>query len=981
MSTINRNKISRKVNVVATDEKGSSEDEQISQEKDNKISYMCSLQNTFLTNPFFITLHTNEAKLDCLLDTGADISIMSSSLVQNSMKITTNITMGNVRSACGTSMNLIGMIQNLKLRTEDNLQMIVSPYILQEGPPYVILGKDFILKYPDILSNCIEKASKGIRTVQNCGNVETKKISNQYEIKYEDMFKSEIREFNVCSEGIHRIETGSQLPVAQRSERVPIQWVKPIEDEIKKNLDLGIIRKSSSPWCSRIVPISKPDGTLRMCIDYRPLNQITVKDKYPIPRIDEIIDAMSGSKIFSTLDATSGYYQIEMNEEDKKKTAFAFKGGLYEFNRMPFGLCNAPATFQRAMDSILEEERGRFVIPYLDDIIIFSKSMEEHKIHVDVVMKKLKNAGICLNKKKCKFFQEEIKILGTIITEGIIKPDPEKIETIVKYPMPTTIREVRSFLGTANYCSEFIPRYTEMMKPIFDLLKNETKNSQKSVSFNEEARAAFIYIKEKIADNLQRTAPDFDKEFILITDASDIGIGAILLQKDQNGKECMIAAFSKNLDKAQKNYSVTDKELLGIVKGIEHFRHYLLGKEFLLRTDHKALAYLWDTKNQNSRVQRSALKLQEYTFKVEYIKGEDNIADGVSRITKINMINEKRYVDNYTERKEILRGYHETLGHGSPNSMKFLIKERYNWANMNKDIDEYVSGCGKCLKSGGPIVNTKYNPILTKNPNELWEVDLIGRIPSEKKNKFIFVAIDHFSKWIETRVISNKTEDTIIQCIKELIFDKHGIPERILSDGGLEFNNRKVNNLTKKNNFCWEFASPAHHQTIGCVERVNQTLWRKIQKLSDFGLKSWEKAVPLATKAVNLSYNRAIGTAPYCIKTGLLPELPIDKQLGQETISINQHKLSSIINKAKRSYYNNFTTGKRSAPNEFQIGDRVLVFKKNLSNKLKSNWIQGFVIDSKIPPDAYIVKSKTSTLRLNKCHLKLDKSCLSEGML
>ncbi|KAF9762442.1 Transposon Tf2-11 polyprotein [Nosema granulosis] len=320
----------------------------------------------------------------------------------------------------------------------------------------------------------------------------------------------------------------------------------------------------------------------------------------------------------------------------------------------------------------------------------------------------------------------------------------------------------------------------------------------------------------------------------------------------------MISAFSKNLDKAQLNYSVTDKELLAVVKGIENYRHYLLGAQFILRTDHKALAYLWETKNPCSRILRWSLKLQEYSFNVEYIRGCTNVADACSRELCLNV----RRVEGTHEltdrqKKDVLRDYHETSEHGTANTMKFLLDGRYKWKGMIKDIKNFVKQCGICARSGGERTNTKNRMILARGPNDIWELDLIGRIPTKNGNKFVFVAIDHFSKWIETKVIPNKSERTIIECIKELILQKHGTPNRIITDCGLEFKKRGVQALAEKEGIEWNFASPAHHKTVGCVVRVNQTLWNKVRKICNFGRSSWEKAVPLATYTVNISFNRA----------------------------------------------------------------------------------------------------------------------------
>ncbi|KAF9752794.1 Retrovirus-related Pol polyprotein from transposon 17.6, partial [Nosema granulosis] len=461
----------------------------------------------------------------------------------------------------------------------------------------------------------------------------------------------------------------------------------------------------------------------------------------------------------------------------------------YEFNRMPFGLCNAPATFQRAMNAILKQELGVCAMAYLDDIIIFSPNRKLHLEHIRTVLNRLRDSNIILNRKKCNFMAEEVKILGNIISEGTVKPDPSKVECIKKYPLPRTIRELRSFLGVINYCRDFIPNFAEMASSLYDLLKGETRRSFKTISHNEKTVGAFKMLRSSLSEETSRAQPDFSKGFILTTDASEIGIGAILAQADSDGKEKMISAFSKNFDKHQLNYSVTDKELLAVVKSIEHYRHYLLGKEFILRTDHKALTYLWESNNPTSRLLRWAMKLQEYKFRIDYIKGEDNAADGYSRINTLRYRSRPEDLLQADQKRRILEDYHISLGHGSPNNMKATIPKRYKWPNIYKDIENFCAECDICKRAGKQVVNTKNKCIETSRTNELWEIDLVGRLNDRGTNKFIVVCIDHYSKWVETKVILQKTAGEIARAVEELIIARHGVPERILSDCGLEFNN------------------------------------------------------------------------------------------------------------------------------------------------------------------------------------------------
>lgn len=300
--------------------------------------------------------------------------------------------------------------------------MDFSPLIIK-GMNQAILGIDVIMQNPKILIENLKKLSN-FRTQQE--SISTMSKRNIIE-NFKDIFKTKIDEFSICNVGSHSIKILSETPIFTRNGRIPVAQEEVIEREIEKNFKLGIIRPSISPWCSRIVMVKKPNGTWRICVDYRKLNEITIRDRYTSPRIDEIYDTLRDAKIFSILDATSGYYQIAMDESDKEKTAFSFRGKLYEFNRMPFGLCNAPASFQRAVDQIFREENRKFVIPYLDDIIIFSKSMKDHEKHLEIVLGKIKAAGLSLNEGKCKFLKTEIKILGSIVMKGKIEIDKERL--------------------------------------------------------------------------------------------------------------------------------------------------------------------------------------------------------------------------------------------------------------------------------------------------------------------------------------------------------------------------------------------------------------------------------------------------------------------------------------------------------------------------------------------------------------------------
>lgn len=750
-----------------------------------------------------------------------------------------------------------------------------------------------------------------------------------------------------------------------------------MDAEIKKNLSLGIIEPSSSPWSARIVPVPKKTGEIRVCIDYRPLNAVTIKDSYPLPRIDWVLDSLSKATVFSTLDATSGYYQIEMNPEDKEKTAFGWKGGLYQFTRMPFGLCNAPATFQRAMDNIFREERGAFVIPYFDDIIVFSESQEEHIGHLEIVFRKLKQAGLSLNRKKCHFNKTETKILGYVVSKGAVKPDPEKIVAISNRERPETVSQLRSYLGLINMGRDFESSFSQITAPLFNLLKGHPSRSEHQINWTPLALEAFKRSKKMMVSLTERAQPNFNKGFIVTTDASDTAIGGILSQLDDNGRERLVYAFSRIMSPAEKNYSVTDKELLAAVKAIEKFRYYLLGRKFILKTDHQALLSMLRSKKTNSRLLRWSLILQEYDFEISYIRGEENAADVLSRPILQNTlrINTIKTLPNDKIQK-ILAEYHTVLGHGSPANMKFAIQQKFQWENMFKDIENFVDQCPICPRAGGPRTNTRNRVITTRRPNELWEVDIIGPLPVTKRgNKFILVVVDHFTKWVEATPLQAKETHSVIHFLKNKVIAENGTPEIIRSDQGLEFRNSKTTSFANEMRFKWEFASPHHHNSVGAVERANQTLLHKIRKLCLFGACPWDRYVNKAVTATNYSFNRSIQTSPFIFKYGRYPNLSVDVLANKTPERIDQELLKERRDRNLIRYEErDIRKGKILIKQEFLTGDRVLVFREKLGEKLGSNWSGGFTITKKESPDSYIVTKGKTTLRANKRHLKLDVS-------
>ena len=445
--------------------------------------------------------------------------------------------------------------------------------------------------------------------------------------EYSDIFSQGPGDLGRTSMIQHNVDTGESVPIRQGVRRVPLHKQKEIKEHIDAMLNQGIIQPSCSPWAAPVVLVPKKDGSTRFCIDYRKVNAVTKKDAYPLPRIDQTLDALEGAKLFSSLDLVSGYWQIELDSSSKEKSAFTTNWGLYEFNVMPFGLCGAPSTFQRLMETVLAGLQWDLCLVYLDDIIIFSHTFDEHLERLGKVFQRIRNAKLKLKPSKCHLFQSRINCLGHIISEKGIEPDESKIKDIKEWKTPTSALEVQNFLGFASYYRRFVAGFSQIASPLYRL-------TQKNLAFvwDEKCHEAFLELKRRLTAAPILSFPRSDCPFIIDTDASDYGIGAVLSQI-QDGRETVIAYASRTLSKSERNYCTTRKELLALVYFIKQFRHYLYGVKFIARTDHKALKWLFNIKEPEGQIARWITQLSEYEFDIEHREGKKHgNADGLSRL-------------------------------------------------------------------------------------------------------------------------------------------------------------------------------------------------------------------------------------------------------------------------------------------------------------------------------------------------------------
>ena len=439
----------------------------------------------------------------------------------------------------------------------------------------------------------------------------------------------------------HSINTGDHPPIKQPVRRLPFALRHTVEDMVKDMLEQGVVRKSKSPWASPVVLVRKKDESVRFCVDYRKLNAVTKKDVFPLPRIDDALDLLANSKYFSTLDLASGYWQVTMDSDSQEKTAFTTHRGLYEFSVMPFGLCNAPATFQRLMKQVLDGLIGQSCMVYLDDVLVIGKNFEEQLENLEKVFLRLEKAGLRLKPKKCNLAQTKVEYLGYVVSEEGITADEKKVRAIMEFPVPTNIKSLKSFLGLASYYRRFVPCFSKIAHPLHQLTRKDVE-----FVWNGDCQVAFEKLKTALTDPATLAFPKFDRDFILETDASTSGLGAVLSQaqvktlpstkrkslKDQTETVRPIAYASRTLQAHEQNYGITELEALAVVWAVKHFRPYIYGQRCRVITDHQALKSLLNTPQPSGKLARWGMALQDVDVTIEYRAGRKNEkADALSR--------------------------------------------------------------------------------------------------------------------------------------------------------------------------------------------------------------------------------------------------------------------------------------------------------------------------------------------------------------
>lgn len=877
-------------------------------------------------NRYFLTVHIMDFPMKGLLDSGATRTIIGGKGWERIQKMGFSSQPSDVRIqiADGSSCKVEGVV-DLPITLQD--RSILLPVLVVPAVQYnLVLGIDFWTNMeivPDAakgtwsFSENMEltvDSIKVLRPRENLTHIQEEQLERLLRVHVSD------QQFGEATTLIeHRIDTGQAVPIKQRYYPVSPVVLKEIHRELDQMLQNGVVEPSLSPWSSPILLVKKPSGGYRFVVDFRKVNAVTKRDAYPIPYVTSILDRLRDCRYLSSLDIKNAFWQIPLEQSSKERTAFTVPGrGLFQFKRMPFGLHNSTATWQRLIDRVLGPDLEPFVFVYLDDIIIATESFHKHLEVLEEIFKRLKKASLWLNLEKCQFVRSELKYLGYVVDNTGLHVDPDKIQVIVNFPRPKKPKQIRQFLGMASWYRRFIPDFATIMAPLNALIRKNSK-----WSWTTEMEKAFCTLKHRLVCAPVLATPDFEKPFIIQTDASDHGLGCILSQMMDDG-EHVIAYGSRTLSKAECKYSVTEKECLAVLWAVERYRPYIEGAQFTIITDHHSLLWLNNLKDPVGRLARWAVRLQQYDYNIQHRKGSAHVGpDALSRAvgnvdllqveapiedpwylsmidrvgrqphnypswrvegTKLHKLCVDRHKPPGDENnwklvlprnlhREAIEEAHDNTAAGHRGIFKTMAKLTlyYYWPRIRSDVHRYVRSCPTCAQY--KILQRRPAGLLAPRqfphePGEVLSLDLIGPLPpSMKHNRYVLVIQDSHSKWPYLFPLKTADAQSVLRPLVNSVFLESGAPRLIIVDNGRQLISREFRQAMEAYEVELQF-TPLYHPQANPVERINKEIGNLLAIYVGDNQRYWDVNLPQIQYVLRTSKHESTQYTPAYLQLG-----------------------------------------------------------------------------------------------------------------